>query len=49
VEGDVFVIDRDVASPHPADSRIAVSVDPSGVALIPFDKTGDGDPAGAND
>jgi iron(III) transport system ATP-binding protein len=35
VPSEIFVIDRDVALPHPAETRVAVSVDASGAAIIP--------------
>jgi ABC-type Fe3+/spermidine/putrescine transport system ATPase subunit len=35
IDGEMFVIDGDVASPLAADTRVAVSINPSGAALIP--------------
>ena len=35
IAGEMFVIDRDVAAPHPVDTRVAVAVDASGAAIIP--------------
>ena len=35
IAGEMFVIDRDVAAPHPVDARVAVAIDASGAAIIP--------------
>ena len=35
IAGEMFVIDRDVAVPHPVDARVAVAIDAAGAAIIP--------------
>jgi iron(III) transport system ATP-binding protein len=39
IAGDIFVIDREVAAPHAADARVAVTIDASGAAIIPSGET----------
>ena len=35
IPGEMFVIDREVAAPHPVGARVAVAIDASGAAIIP--------------